>query len=151
MIPAYRYASATLVGLFLALLLASAQPAGAGSPTGTWLTEPGTSRIKIADCGGALCGTIVWMKEPIDPETQKPRLDKLNADADKRGRPLIGVGIVLGMKPSGADIWTGEVYNAEDGKTYSGSITMLPAGTLRLEGCALGGLVCRSQVWTRVN
>lgn len=151
MAPAYRYAAATLVGLLVTLLLATAQPAGAADPNGTWLTEPGTSRIKIADCGGALCGTIVWIKDPIDPETQQPRRDKLNADADKRSRPLIGVGIVLGMKPSGADTWAGQVYNAEDGNTYAGSITMQPAGTLRLEGCALGGLVCRAQIWTRVN
>ena len=38
----------------------------AADPNGTWLTEPGTSRIHIASCGGALCGSIVWLKEPND-------------------------------------------------------------------------------------
>ena len=60
--------------------------------------------------------------------------------------------IVLGMKPSGTpDKWAGQVYNAEDGKTYSGSLTLTGASTLKLEGCALGGLVCKAQTWTRVN
>jgi uncharacterized protein (DUF2147 family) len=134
-----------------ALALITMPSAHAADPTGTWLTEAGTSRIRIVDCGGALCGNIVWMKEPIDPETQKPRVDKMNPDAARRTRPLMGVTIVIGMKPSGADKWSGQVYNAEDGKTYSGSITMVSAGALKLEGCALAGLICKAQTWTRVN
>lgn len=131
--------------------LAVASPALAADPHGVWLTEPGTSRIRIADCGDALCGTIVWLKDPNDAETQRPRLDKLNADPAKRSRPLMGVTIVIGMKPAAADKWSGQVYNAEDGKTYTGSVTMLGANALKLEGCALGGLLCKAQTWTRVN
>ena len=85
-------------------------------PSGTWLTENGRSRIRIADCGGALCGTIVWLKEP-----------------------------------NGANKWSGQVYNAEDGKTYSGNIIEQGPNGLKLEGCALGGLVCKGQTWTRAN
>ena len=118
-------------------------------PLGTWMTENGRSRIKIDNCGGALCGNLVWLKEPNDPETGKPNLDKNNTEAGKRSRPLIGVLIVIGMQPGGPDKWSGQVYNAEDGKIYSGSIYELGPAALRLEGCALGGLVCKSQTWTR--
>ncbi len=149
--PFFPSRSAALAGLLVTVSLARSCPAVAADPNGTWLTEPGTSRIKISDCSDALCGTVVWLKEPIDPQTQKPYLDKLNIDPSKRSRPLIGVSIVLDMKPSGADSWAGQVYNAEDGNTYPASITMLPAGTLKLEGCVLGGLICRAQIWTRVN
>jgi uncharacterized protein (DUF2147 family) len=138
-----------LAGAATALLAAA--PAQAADPNGTWLTEGGKSHVRIANCGGAICGRIVWLKEPNDPETGKPKTDKRNADAGKQSRPMIGVEIVLSMKPSGADKWTGQVYNAEDGKTYSGSVTMEGASALKLEGCALGGLVCKSQSWTRVN
>ena len=133
------------------LVLAGSEGALAADPTGTWLTQTGGSRIKIADCSGALCGTIIWLKEPNDPDTGKPKTDKNNSDAAKRSRPLLGVQIVLGMKPAGTDKWSGQVYNAEDGKTYSGNLTMTGAGTLTLQGCALGGLVCKGQNWTRVN
>jgi uncharacterized protein (DUF2147 family) len=139
------------LALCAAAALAVTSPVFAADPHGVWRTEPGTSRIRIADCGGALCGTIVWLKDPNDAETQKPRLDKVNADSSKRGRPLMGVTIVIGMKPAGADKWSGQVYNAEDGKTYTGSVTMLGANALKLEGCALGGLLCKAQTWTRVN
>ena len=135
----------------LSVVVFSTSPAVAVDLVGNWLTENGRSRVRIADCGGALCGTIVWLKEPNDPDTGKPKTDKNNADAGKRARPLIGVPIVLGMKPGGADKWTGQVYNAEDGKTYSGTITAQGANALKLEGCALGGLICKGQTWTRVR
>src|SRR3954464_5205345 len=104
------------------LALAGSTNALAAEPTGTWLTQTATSRIRVADCGGALCGTIIWLKEPNDEDTKKPKTDKNNSDAAKRSRPLIGVQIVLGMKPAGENKWTGQVYNAEDGKTYSGNL-----------------------------
>jgi uncharacterized protein (DUF2147 family) len=122
----------------------------AAEPTGTWLTQGGASRIKIADCGGALCGTIVWLKEPND-DGGKAKTDKNNPDAAKKTKPLIGTLIVLGMKSSGAGKWAGQVYNAEDGKTYSGNLTLTGDSSLQLQGCALGGLLCKSQTWTRVN
>jgi uncharacterized protein (DUF2147 family) len=120
-------------------------------PIGTWLTEGGRSRVRVASCGAGLCGTVIWLKEPDDPETGKAKLDKKNADASKRNRPLIGVAILLNAKPSGANKWVGQVYNAEDGKTYDGTLTEVSPTSLKLEGCALAGLVCRSQTWTRAN
>jgi uncharacterized protein (DUF2147 family) len=139
---------AALAALCTALLIA---PAHAADPAGTWLTDGGKARVRVAGCGPALCGTIIGLKEPNDPATGKPKTDKNNADAGKRNRPMIGVQIVLGMKPNGPDKWAGQVYNAEDGKTYTGYLTLNGAATLKLEGCALGGLVCKAQTWTRAN
>ena len=70
---------------------------------------------------------------------------------NKRTRPLIGTAIVLSMKPDGDKKWSGQVYNAEDGKTYSGNLTEQGPNAVRLNGCALGGLVCKGQDWTRVH
>jgi uncharacterized protein (DUF2147 family) len=131
--------------------LAAASPASAGDPRGTWVTDDGKARIAIADCSGALCGKIVALTEPNDPATGKPKTDGKNADASKRSRPMIGVPIVIDMKPASADKWSGQVYNAEDGKTYDGSITLVDAKTLTLQGCTLGGFVCKSRTWTRAN
>ncbi len=137
---------------FAILGLAAVTPASAGDPRGNWLTESGRAKVAIVNCGGALCGNIVGLKEPNDPATGKPKTDTNNADAAKRARPMVGVQIVIDMKPdTTADKWKGEVYNAEDGKTYSGSITLVNATTLNLQGCALGGLICKTQTWTRTN
>lgn len=123
----------------------------AADPLGTWRTEEGKATVRIAACGPALCGTIIALKEPND-EGGKPKTDKNNADAGLRSRPMIGVQVVLGMKPSGsANKWSGQVYNAEDGKTYTGNLTLQDANTIKLEGCILGGLVCKAAMWTRAS
>jgi uncharacterized protein (DUF2147 family) len=125
-------------------------PAFAADPTGTWYTGDKDSQVRISNCGGALCGALVWLKEPNDPATGRPKLDKNNADASKQGRPLIGVQIVLGMKPSGPNVWSGEVYNASDGKTYTGSFTLTGDNTADLKGCVMS-IICKSQTWTRAK
>jgi uncharacterized protein (DUF2147 family) len=123
--------------------------ASAADPMGTWLT-PGQDKVKIVKCGGGLCGALVALKEPNDSATGRPKLDKHNADASKQRRPLLGVTIVLGMKPSGANQWSGNVYNPEDGKTYTGSFTMTGADTADLKGCVMA-ILCKSQTWTRAK
>jgi uncharacterized protein (DUF2147 family) len=126
-------------------------PAFAAEPAGTWYTADKDSQVRIVNCGGGLCGALVWLKEPNDPDTGRPKTDKNNADASKRGRPLLGVEIVLGMKPSGTpDQWSGQVYNAQDGKTYSGSFTMTGSNTAELKGCVMS-ILCKSQTWTRAK
>ena len=64
------------------LALTGSEAALAADPSGIWLTQTGGSRIRVADCGGALCGTIMWLKEPNDPDTGKPKTDKNNSDDD---------------------------------------------------------------------
>jgi uncharacterized protein (DUF2147 family) len=148
-----RIASAAVclsIALSLLALLAIA-PARAADALGTWYTADKDSQVRISNCGGAICGTLVWLKEPNDPATGRPKTDKNNADAGKQNRPLIGVQIVLGMKPSGTpNVWSGDVYNAQDGKTYSGSFTLTGANTAELKGCVLS-VICKSQTWTRAN
>jgi uncharacterized protein (DUF2147 family) len=144
---AVAFGLAGLVYLIAANLIA---PAYAADPTGTWYTSDKDSQVRISNCGGALCGTLVWLKEPNDPATGRPKTDKNNADASKQSRPLLGVQIVLSMRPSGTDQWSGSVYNASDGKTYSGSFTLTDANSAELKGCVLS-VLCKSQTWMRAK
>jgi uncharacterized protein (DUF2147 family) len=133
-----------------AIALAPSGPARAADPLGTWYTADKDSQVRITKCGDALCGVLVALKEPNDPSTGRPKTDKNNADASKQSRPLLGVPIVLGMKPSGADQWSGNVYNASDGKTYTGSFTLTGPNTAELKGCVMS-IICKTQTWTRAN
>jgi uncharacterized protein (DUF2147 family) len=54
------------------------------------------------------------------------------------------------MTPSGANAWSGRAFNPEDGRTYSGKMT-LSGGSMTTSGCVLGGLICRSVNWRKVN
>jgi uncharacterized protein (DUF2147 family) len=148
----HRLAAALMWALIAtsAAAVNSVTPALAADPMGTWYTADKDSQVRITNCGGALCGTLTWLKDALDPATGKPKLDKNNADASKQSRPLLGVQIVLGMKPSGPNVWSGNVYNASDGKTYSGSFTMTGDNTADLKGCVMS-ILCKTQTWTRVK
>jgi uncharacterized protein (DUF2147 family) len=143
--------TATMFVSAAAFALIFIAPALAADPFGTWLTGDKKGKVRIVNCSGALCGSLVWLQEPIDPDTNQPKTDKHNVDAGKRGRPLLGVPIVLDMKPNGANTWQGQVYNAEDGNTYTGSFTLTGANSAELKGCIMGGLICKAQTWTRTN
>lgn len=45
---------------------------------------------------------------------------------------------------------TGMAWAADRDKTYASTMT-LSGDTLAVAGCVLGGLICRSQAWTRVK
>ena len=140
-----------LLTVLSAIALTAGGPARAADPLCTWYTADKDSQVRITNCGGALCGSLVWLNEPIDPATSRPNTDYNNADTSKRSRPLLGVQIVLGMKPSGTpDQWSGNVYNASDGKTYTGSFTLTGPNAAELKGCVMS-IICKTQTWTLAN
>jgi uncharacterized protein (DUF2147 family) len=143
----FRVFNTTLLAVaFAAVVLA--KPALAGDPTGVWLTEKGDARLRVAPCGEALCATIIWIRDPIDPKTGKPPVDDNNADATLRSRPIIGVRVAFDMKPSSQpDKWVGRFYNPEDGKTYDGQLILVDPRTMRAEGCLL--MFCGGETWKR--
>lgn len=125
-----------------AIILATA-PVLAAEPVGDWLVANGAAHIRIENCGGALWGVTSWEKVP-GKDTENP-------DPAKRTRPTLGIPILIDMKPAADGTrWDGQVYNAENGKTYTANITMKDPNTLRIEGCVLGFL-CGGQTWTRVQ
>ncbi len=147
--PALRHSAAAALALALGAA-ALAPPAGAAPRTppivGVWLTEHGDAKMRFAPCGAALCGRIVWLKEPQDDG--RPKADVNNADPAKRGRPLLGLTIFTDVRPSG-DEWTGRAYNSDDGRDYDVKIKRVDDDHLTVEGCALGGLFCGNETWTR--
>ena len=140
--------SMPLVALGLMTTAMTSSPALAGDPTGMWLSQDGDVKMKVARCDDAICSTIAWLKNPND-DKGKPKVDLNNADANKRSRPIMGSAIILPMKADGADKWSGQVYNAEDGKTYSGSFALSGANKADLKGCV--AIICKTKTWARTN
>lgn len=132
------------IGLTLGALVLSVGIAAAADPlpTGEWLVADGVAKIKIDTCGDRLWGVVSWEKEP--------GIDSNNPDPAKRTRPTLGMPILLGMKAAQPNRWDGEIYNAENGKTYSANISLASADVLRVQGCVLGFL-CGGQDWSRVK
>jgi uncharacterized protein (DUF2147 family) len=131
---------AILAAFGLALLALPAQ-AQSSDPSGTWLTQSGDTRVRIAKCGAALCGIIVSSTYQKDTNNSDPKL---------RERSMVGVQMISDIRPTG-DGFSGQLYNPQDGKTYTGKLKVMSPTTLQLSGCVLGGLICRSQTWTKAN
>src|ERR1041385_7421906 len=114
-----------------ASVLICAPMAHAAEPTGTWLTEKGDARVHIAPCGKALCGTIVWIKDAIDPQTGKAPVDDKNPEPSKRNRKIVGMRI-FSMNLDSNGVWAGPIYNSDDGKNYAGRLLMQGADGLQV-------------------
>jgi uncharacterized protein (DUF2147 family) len=115
---------------------------------GLWLDKDGTT-LRIHSCGGAVCANVVRMKQANDPATGRPWTDKNNIDPSKRNRPIVGVPVLISMRPDGPGRWSGELYNMDDGKTYSGNLIEVGPDAVRIEGCFLG--VCGGENLTRIK
>ncbi len=138
---------AALAASLLVAGLAGAQAATV--PEGVWSLPKGKATVRITSCGDGVCATLVGLGKPLDKQG-RPKVDKRNPDRAKRDRPVIGLSLLQGMAPSGEG-WAGTFYNPDDGKTYAGSLAPAGDGTLKLKGCVLGGLLCKTQVLTRVS
>jgi uncharacterized protein (DUF2147 family) len=139
-----------LVSGFVAMSPARGQPAaGAAGATGTWLDQTGRAGITIAPCGAKLCGTITWLRTPLDAQGH-PKHDVHNRDAALQDRPICGLPMLGGFTADGTNAWTGGfIYDPESGKTYRSNMHLEPDGTLHVRGYVGIPLFGRSETWTR--
>jgi uncharacterized protein (DUF2147 family) len=140
-----------VIAILAALLIgpAPAKAQSGGNVSGIWLTQAGDARVHVSKCGGGICGVIVWLKDPINPATGKPQVDDKNPNPSLARRPMIGLPLFSGMRPSGPNRWSGQIYNADDGSTYASNVSLVGDGTLKVEGCM--GAFCGGENWTRVG
>jgi len=99
----------------------------ANSPLGMWLTEEKEGKVRIEQCGTNLCGYSVDAKS--------------NQNGEK---------VLINMKPT-KDKWSGRIYDPNTGSTYDSTIALKGSDTLRVQGCAFGGMFCGGQTWSRLN
>jgi uncharacterized protein (DUF2147 family) len=136
-----------IVAALIVAMPARAQSA-AGGPDGIWLTQAGDAKVRVSKCGAGICGVVVWLREPIDQVTGKPQVDDKNPNPALAKRPIIGLPLFSGMHPAGPNQWAGQIYNADDGKTYASKISVTGPATLKVEGCVGAGL-CGGEDWSR--
>jgi hypothetical protein len=92
------------------------------SPIGVWATEENKGNVRIEECGANLCGYAV----------------------------NTGARILINMKPQGSK-WTGRIHDPDSGRNYDSTIALKSTDTLKVQGCAFGGMFCGGQTWKRVS
>ncbi|WP_020601020.1 DUF2147 domain-containing protein [Spirosoma panaciterrae] len=120
---------------------------------GKWLSSKKRNQVQIYKQGNKYYGKLVWMLEPNDPATNKPKIDTENPDVTLRNRPLINMVLLKDLVYKGNNVWSGgEIYNPEDGKTYNCDLTLKDANTLDFHGYVMGiSLLGKTRTWTRVK
>jgi uncharacterized protein (DUF2147 family) len=100
----------------------AASAAQAAGVNGTWLRPKTGKHVLSYSCGGGLGLKVV----------------------------ATGKVIMCGAKAVGANKYEGTLTSTEDGNQYSGTVT-IAGNKLLLSGCVLGGLICKSETWKRIN
>jgi uncharacterized protein (DUF2147 family) len=100
----------------------------ANSPLGVWLTEEKEGKVRIEQCGANLCGYSV------------------DAKSNQNGEQVL-----INMKPARDSKWSGRIFDPNTGSTYDSTIALKGSDTLRVQGCAFGGMFCGGQTWSRLN
>jgi uncharacterized protein (DUF2147 family) len=100
----------------------------ANSPLGVWLTEEKEGKVRIEQCGANLCGYSV------------------DAKSNQNGEQVL-----INMKPGQDSKWSGRIFDPNTGSTYDSTIALKGSDTLRVQGCAFGGMFCGGQTWSRLN
>lgn len=98
---------------------------------GNWARGDGVAKVVIKPCGGKICAVNTWIK----PGTTKEKVgDKLVMTIDKSADGTFG----------------GQAFDPQRNLTYKLTINV-SAESMTTRGCVLGGIICKSQNWTRIN
>lgn len=119
---------------------------------GVWEPSSGKARVKIEKIGNKYFGKIVWLREPNDPVTKQPKVDKNNPDATMQNVPLKGYRMLKDFVFKGNGEWTdGTIYDPENGSTYSSVIKMKDANSVEIRGYVGVKALGRTDVWKRLQ
>ena len=126
-----------LLSLFVAAA-AAAQPRAAAPVEGYWKNPIGSAIIQIAPCGDLLCGKVVWASARGQREVAQHTSN------------VVGMTVLTGVRYTRGH-WSGSLYIPDDNIHVSAKLQLLPDRKMKLTGCGLMGLICRTQVWSRVD
>lgn len=118
------------------VLIAVSAPAMASSQAleGRWANAKRSVIVNVSRCGDAYCGTISW------------------ASAHNREKGTTpGTRVLSDLKPAGEGVYKGRAF--EPKRDISGSATVRQVGpdVMIVKGCAVMGLFCKEQRWTRIS
>lgn len=136
----------TTIGIFASF----AQTNNADAIIGFWKTGDGKAIVEIFKQADKYSGKIIWLAEPNDPETNKPKVDKKNEDEKLRTRPILGMVNLRDFKFIKNKLWEdGKIYDPKSGEDYSCTIKLINENTIEVRGYVGISLFGRTDTWKR--
>ena len=124
----------TLLSIAAAAVALSPTAAAAQALEGKWTNPKRSVIVNVVRCGDAYCGTVSWASAKNRERGAEP-----------------GTRVLTDLRPKGDGVYKGRAY--EPKRNISGSATVRQVGpnTMVVKGCAVIGLLCKEQRWTRVS
>ena len=107
---------------------------------GRWKNPSGRVTVEIVACGEALCGTVISASESAQ------------ADARRGGTEnLVGTQLMSGFVSAGPDKWKGRMFVPDLNYRSKAELRLIAPSQLKVTGCMVGRMICKSQYWTRAD
>lgn len=136
-----RFKGTTMKSLLLAAALLASAPALAAEPIeGHWRNPSGSVTVRIGRCGPTLCGRVV-------SASARARDEAASAGTER----LVGTELMSDLAQIGPGAWRADIFVPDRNVRAEGELRLADPRALIVRGCAMGGLICRSQTWTRVT
>lgn len=126
--------------LLAAAILASPAAAQTSTFEGHWANPKHSTIVNVSRCDGDFYCAVVLKASA-----------KAQANARKGGTThFIGTQI-LRVRSAGEGMFKGTAFDPESNMRVSATVKVLGPGEMEIKGCALLGLVCEAQRWTKVS
>ena len=101
---------------------------------GKWTNPHRSVIVNVARCGDGYCGTVGW------------------ANANNRDKGVTpGTRVLSDLKPQGDGVYKGRAYDPKRGMGGSATVRQAGPNIMIVKGCAVMGLFCKEQRWTRIS
>ena len=118
----------------VAVALGAASPAIAQNLEGKWANPKKSVIVNVARCGDGYCGTVSW------------------ATAKNRGKGATpGTRVLSNLKPAGSGVYKGSAFEPKRNLRGSATVHQVGDDVMIVKGCAVMGLFCKEQRWTRIS
>lgn len=125
------FQSILMTGFLAAVMTPAGSAVAADVATGLWYDHTGRGAVEISDCGGKLCGKIVWLK-------------------DTKNAKGCGIQVLANVPPVGPNTWDGGwIYDPEENSKYDVELKLVAADKLKVTGYAGVKFLGETMMWTR--
>lgn len=117
-----------------AVVLGTATPAYAQALEGKWANAKRSVIVNVARCGDAYCGTVSWASAK---------------NREKGAEP--GTRVLSDLRRTNEGTYKGKAYEPKRNIRGSATVRQIGPDTMVVKGCAVFGVFCSEQRWTRIS
>jgi uncharacterized protein (DUF2147 family) len=108
--------------------------ASAQALEGKWANPKKSVIVNVARCGEAYCGTVSWASAK---------------NREKGAQP--GTRVLSDLRPQGAGVYKGRAFEPKRNIRGAATVHQVGPNVMIVKGCAVLGVICKEQRWTRVS